>query len=125
MPELEIVERSSGYWIVGDEPIDGPFVEYEQASDVLLAPTIRCVRICLGSDGVVTYWPLFNGSDEFEKEPISSEFGLHLVTGCGVAFELVASDPSDRSTHRYEICQDEETNVAPGETTSTITLCKV
>jgi hypothetical protein len=36
MSQLEIVERSSGFWIVDNEPIDGPFADYDAAHDALL-----------------------------------------------------------------------------------------
>ena len=32
---MEIVERSSGYWIVDNGPIDGPFIELSEASEQL------------------------------------------------------------------------------------------
>ena len=35
LKKMEIVERSSGYWIIEDKDIDGPFSDLKEAQEVL------------------------------------------------------------------------------------------
>ncbi len=85
----------------------------------------ECIRVCLGTDGTVAYWPLLKGADDLGPKPLDPEDALHLITGGGVSVELACADPQDDSVHHYESLFDEETNVKPRTSKSTFTLCKI
>lgn len=80
-----------------------------------------CIRVAIDRNGQARFWAMMPGKEDYEKTPLNSSKGLHLITGGGVPMEFACFDPQDGSPHNYEILLD----LPDGSTMTQVKLTRI